>query len=965
MVIRKVHIDGYGCLENVEIEFSHSLNMIYGLNESGKTTLKRCILALLFGQESVVEFTGLKNENELMRPWSGAPYSASLSYSLSDGRTFTVYRDFEMGQVSIIDEQTDEDITDTIPIGEKGQLLLIPEHLDLNLRNIFSTALIQQDQMTELKDARALSETIMNLADSASREHQYLKALQSLESAIREIGDEQRADTPLGKATATLKASEVLSSKSEDQKEAIEEMQARIDTLHEQVDKFRGEYKKFNYIYKSCQLEKISQDIQEVENLDREITEIENKLEQAKVATSITLKDVTKLHTLRSQLEKAREELSRVEKRREEMMEQYRNIREELSEKEKLLQTDPEILQMVQLGEGQDSDSVLRTKEKMLEEAREKEKTVREEFQEKHKIFSGFRDAEEFDNVVSGLENKLAKQEILKIKESEIERLNLEISGFKRSLRHRFLIAILVIVAGGAVSFYSFMQGLSFALKSNNLLFGMGLALIAYGVLYWLSTFRIRREMEISEQNLQVKEQEVKTLKDTIASAQIKLKEMFKKLGALSTEELRRKYRDYIRTRVDLETAVNLTKTLEREIQTLSANYVESADLKELLQELGFVPADGEITAEAVTTFRMEYNKARELQEKSEQMRQEYEKLLDEKKEVEKEVRELENSIQEILTRDGVSSIQAYDQAYEFSRQSDQLKMKLEAKRERRNNIAGDQPVEKLYERKRQLTIARDMLKSENPEFGTLNLEEYEMEEAKEKFEDYGKKISASRSEIDSLQFKIDTIMSLASGAAGSEELEQAKKEREKLLKHKRALEIARDIVEETGGEFRDKYFAPQLSRETARLISLITGKYDEVEIDRDLNILVKSPEKDEMVTTENLSRATIEQLYLTLRLGIAMTLSRERESFPLIMDDPFLKFDQERGKKAFGSLIELEDIHQIIFFTCSPRQKKVFAIVLKEHDQIAKLSHVGKMELIKPAATRDSTSTVIMQLPK
>ncbi|HEY7981493.1 MAG TPA: AAA family ATPase, partial [Candidatus Eremiobacteraceae bacterium] len=92
MILKRVVVDGFGkIVGRGPIDFSRSLTVIAGPNESGKTTLAECIVRLLFGfprQQFNLEL-------DRYRPWQpGAPYRARLEYELDDHRGFETTRDF-------------------------------------------------------------------------------------------------------------------------------------------------------------------------------------------------------------------------------------------------------------------------------------------------------------------------------------------------------------------------------------------------------------------------------------------------------------------------------------------------------------------------------------------------------------------------------------------------------------------------------------------------------------------------------------------------------------------------------------------------------------------------------------------------------------------------------------------------------------------------------------------------------
>lgn len=70
----------------------------------------------------------------------------------------------------------------------------------------------------------------------------------------------------------------------------------------------------------------------------------------------------------------------------------------------------------------------------------------------------------------------------------------------------------------------------------------------------------------------------------------------------------------------------------------------------------------------------------------------------------------------------------------------------------------------------------------------------------------------------------------------------------------------------------------------------------------------------------EELSRGTVEQLYLSLRLGHILRHSQQNESLPIIMDDIMVNFDPTRAKSTAATIAELATYNQVFLFTCHPQ---------------------------------------------
>ena len=105
---------------------------------------------------------------------------------------------------------------------------------------------------------------------------------------------------------------------------------------------------------------------------------------------------------------------------------------------------------------------------------------------------------------------------------------------------------------------------------------------------------------------------------------------------------------------------------------------------------------------------------------------------------------------------------------------------------------------------------------------------------------------------------------------------------------------------------------------------SLTGGRYDTVEVsESDLGISVYSKEKGDMIPADEilstLSKGTVSQLYLASRLRLVELLSEGRRP-PLIFDDSFSYFDDERLRLLWELLIDTAREQQVILLTCTDR---------------------------------------------
>jgi uncharacterized protein YhaN len=120
----------------------------------------------------------------------------------------------------------------------------------------------------------------------------------------------------------------------------------------------------------------------------------------------------------------------------------------------------------------------------------------------------------------------------------------------------------------------------------------------------------------------------------------------------------------------------------------------------------------------------------------------------------------------------------------------------------------------------------------------------------------------------------------------------------------------------------QDKHaeIAPKLARTASEHLAAITsGGYSELYLGRDLRVSVRIPETDHIndAPEKSLSKGTVDQIYLALRLAFVQCVSENGEGIPMLLDDPFANYDDERLESAMGLITNLVGQNQILLFTC------------------------------------------------
>lgn len=165
----------------------------------------------------------------------------------------------------------------------------------------------------------------------------------------------------------------------------------------------------------------------------------------------------------------------------------------------------------------------------------------------------------------------------------------------------------------------------------------------------------------------------------------------------------------------------------------------------------------------------------------------------------------------------------------------------------------------------------------------------------------------------DSLQEKENRLFNLEEEITRQSVQGEAERQRAEDIQ---ALELAVQEITRISQSFYED-MQDELNAEISRYVSLFTaGAYDSVRLDEQgqLQILTEGRE----VRPELLSRGTLEQIYLALRLAVGNVVTKE-EPLPILLDEAFAMYDDDRLAQTLQTLSTLQN--QIFLFTCQKRE--------------------------------------------
>ena len=140
------------------------------------------------------------------------------------------------------------------------------------------------------------------------------------------------------------------------------------------------------------------------------------------------------------------------------------------------------------------------------------------------------------------------------------------------------------------------------------------------------------------------------------------------------------------------------------------------------------------------------------------------------------------------------------------------------------------------------------------------------------------------------------------------------------------AIVTAMDSLNEANALLQAR-MSPALNARAGELLSRLTGgKYDQVSLTREFEALASRRGDVTPRKLLTLSKGTVDQLYLAVRLAVCDLVLPGDDPAPLVLDDALVNFDDERLGLALDLLRDLASRRQILLFTCQSRERLCLA---------------------------------------
>ncbi len=917
MIIKKINVKSFGKLKNKEIELKDGLNIIYGENESGKSTLQSFIKVMLYGVDNKKGKKTLSDRAKYT-PLGESSFSGELLIE-ENGEEILIDRSF--GKTKKYD---DGNILNNIT-GEKINKYSWQEPgkdiLNISSEGFKNTLFISQMGCTvESSKQDDVLNKIINILECGADEVSYKKIKNNLDENKKYLTNSRKT----GKLDLLrIKESELLEERYKRVKiheenienelylKGLKEKRTDLNLKIEQLELHKKNLKKSEL---KNEYENINEYLNKKEKLEEELKAL---LEELKDVQAIC--DLKKLNNLKDEF-KNYEFLKESLKEKEDKIEKLKESIYEYNEKLKSYGILNEISNNLEtkLIELRIEDDRLRENYKVIQKVKEELYQLNEK---KDDFLSHLNALKLNDDLVLQIEKDLEKYNNEKIYPSinsnlkdEKNIIEEESKSFSRKI-FIFRVGEVISILLCAFLFISYF-------KSENI---MTLALSILGMLLFIFLLAKSSLNKKEKDNISKKINEIDELineKREIEVLKSKIDEYKQFLKVKDEYSIKETLEDYRFIKKELDILYVEIKEKEKSLILLK----EDETKEKILSNEAFIDKLLRVTGGASIEEILELSRAKKshedllIRKKSElnEIKEDLNQLNNRRLEIEGKIKAyLENtSLQGINLDEVYSRLEEIEAKIEYK---ESLKNKLNSVEENCNLLLKGRDILEvknglLYE---ESEVENEVYNSEEEILNEIKLKNNDLLNIEKEIKDVEYLISSKELTCRSL-FLID------------EEIAEVKGKIKSLEKKLKGVEIATNYMEKAFKELQ-KSFGPVINKKVEDIFKDITkGAYKDLRVSEDYNLVVKDTKSNKIMDASYLSSGTYDQIYLALRLGI-IDIIFEDKKVPIILDESFTQYDDNRLKTMLDIIYKRVYKNQIILFTCQKREINI----LKDKEKV------------------------------
>lgn len=296
MRINNLKINSYGKLKNKDITLKDGINVIYGENERGKSTLLNSIVNLLYGTSKNKRGKNI-SDYERFKPWDSEEFSGKISYTLDNNENFEVFREFGKKNVKIYDKNM-EDVSKDFSIDKTSGSQFFYEQTGVDEATFTSTVVsFQNAAEIDNQTQNILLQKIANTSSSGDEGISYKKAIEKLNKRqLEEIGTSRSQGKPINIVTNEIQNLTQINDELSKYEELKYDIEDRMSKLKENLSKSESKSQFLNRLQNINQRKNIEES--KLKYNESKIDELEEKIQnliQEKERINKELKNISKV----------------------------------------------------------------------------------------------------------------------------------------------------------------------------------------------------------------------------------------------------------------------------------------------------------------------------------------------------------------------------------------------------------------------------------------------------------------------------------------------------------------------------------------------------------------------------------------------------------------------------------------------------------------------------------------------
>ena len=247
-----------------------------------------------------------------------------------------------------------------------------------------------------------------------------------------------------------------------------------------------------------------------------------------------------------------------------------------------------------------------------------------------------------------------------------------------------------------------------------------------------------------------------------------------------------------------------------------------------------------------------------------------------------------------------------------MKREHEELSMKLEAAKSTYDFMLRGRSVDSLALYSEQV---RSSIELEVPDSFTKDNVRSRIADVKAKLEEIDERITKEQTELLLMPYNTQSVQKV------TDEIKALNRRIEHYELELSAIEEAQKTLDEAFHEMKID-FGPMINYRASRVLSGMTGSSTNTVLVSDKLIPAFAEQGDSQPrSSEAMGCGTYDQIYLALRIALSGVVTDDK--MPVLMDDSFVRFDDERMTAALNFIKDdnaVGEIGQVIIFTCHKR---------------------------------------------